>query len=251
MKNNKITTIIEARFGAIRLPGKVMKKIIGKPMLELMIERVKKSVNLNDIIIATSTNAKDRVIEKLADRLKVKCFKGSENDVLDRVVKAAQKYNTDHIVELWGDCPLIDPVIIDDAIEYYLKNNFDLVGTSGAVFGKDNFPLGMSLLIFSATTLKQVATITADPVDRENVSNYIYEHAEKYKLGLLPCPKNLKRLGLRLVVDEEPDFKLITKIFENLYPKKQIFSLADIIRFLDTNPNLKNINKDVKQKKLR
>ncbi len=244
-KKEKIVASIEARVGSSRLPGKVLKEIIGKPMLELMVKRVKQAKNIDDIVIATSTNPKDDSIEKLAKKLNIKCFRGSEEDVLDRVLRAVQENKGEHIVELWGDTPLIDPRIIDGVINYYIQNDFDCVG------GDKNYPWGMNLLVFPTYILEEVSLITNDPVDRENVSTYIYEHPDKYKVSRCPCPKELNRPEIRLTVDELPDFELVKIIFENLQPKNQSFSMLDIIKFLDANPDLKNINKNVKQKKVR
>jgi spore coat polysaccharide biosynthesis protein SpsF len=212
-----------------------------------MIERVKKAHLIDEIVVATSLNPRDNAIEELAGRLKVKCFRGSEDDVLDRVLKAVQKYNGEHIVELWGDTPLIDPLIIDAAIQYYFRNDFDCVATCL----NNTFPWGMSLLVFPTRILEEISLITNAPVDRENVSNYIYEHPEKYTVGHLPCPAELNRPEIRLTVDELPDFQLVTKIFENLSRKNPFFTTLDILKFLDAHPELKNLNKHVKQRKIR
>ena len=241
----KIVATIEARMGSSRLPGKVLRTILGKPMLELMIERVKQARGIDQIVIATSRNTRDDPLEALARRTGVGCYRGSEDDVLDRVLQAAKTYTAEHIVELWGDTPLIDPQIIDKAVRYYLENDFDCVGTCL----DRKFPWGMSLLIFPAAILEEVSKITNDPVDRENVSNYIYEHPEKYAIGHLPCPAEINRPEIRLTVDELPDFELVSKIFENLGNKNQFFTTLDILKFLDAHPELKDLNKLVKQRK--
>jgi len=243
----KIVCTIEARMGSSRLPGKSLKKILGKPMLELMIERVKKAELIDEIVLATSKNPNDNAIEDLAGKLKVGCFRGSEDDVLDRVLSAAKAYHADHIVELWGDTPLIDPEIIDSMIKYYFNNNFDCVGTCL----DKSFPWGIAALIFPTRVLDEVGKITNDPVDRENVSNYIYEHPDKYSIGHLPCPPELNRPEIRLCVDELTDFNLVTKVFEMIYPTNPDFKTFDIINYLDANPNIRDININTKQKKLR
>ena len=117
----KVVASIEARMGSSRLPGKSIRKILDKPMLELMIERVKECKEVDDIVVATSSNKKDNVIAELASKLDVNYFRGSENDVLDRVLNAAKMIKADVIVELWGDCPLIDPEILDDLVTFYKK----------------------------------------------------------------------------------------------------------------------------------
>ena len=115
----KTVAIIEARMTSTRLPGKVMLPILGKPMLELLIERLKRATLINQIVVATTQNLTDYAIEQLAQRMGVECFRGSEDDVLDRVLHAAHTYEADVIVEVTGDCPLIDPLIIDKVIKVY------------------------------------------------------------------------------------------------------------------------------------
>jgi spore coat polysaccharide biosynthesis protein SpsF len=243
----KIIGSIEARFNASRLPGKMMKTIAGKPLLEIMVERVQHAKALDGLVVATSVNPKDDVIEALARRLGVACFRGSEEDVMARVLGAAKSIGADHIVELWGDTTLIDPEIIDDAVVYYQKNDFDLVATCL----DKTFPWGMSLVIFPTKVLEEIESRTTDPVDRENVSNHIYEHPERYKIGHLPCPQEMRRPEIRLTVDQQQDFDLINRIYSELGLKTPFFSVGDIIELLDRHPDWLQINRAVQQKKLR
>jgi len=245
----RFVAIIEARMSSSRLPGKTMKKILEKPMLELMIERVLKSKKINEVIIATSVNPENDPIEKLGNKLEVRCYRGSENDVLDRVLKAAHSCEADVIIELWGDCPLIDPSILSNLVEFYENNEYDCVGTMLPNFEK-KYPLGLSALIFSTKILEQVNELAHDVLDRENVSNYIYEHPEKYKIAPLPCPRNLDYPNLRLVVDQISDFELVRIVFENLYPIDKCFSAVNVIEFLNSNPKIRDLNKYVKQRTL-
>lgn len=245
----KVVASIEARMGSSRLPGKTMKKILDKSMLELMIERIKNCKMIDQIIIATSNSKNDDIIENLAQKLSVTCFRGSEDDVLERVLCAVQSVDGEIIVELWGDTPLIDPFIIDKMVKFFLDNKYDCVGTVLPNFEK-SYPLGISALIFPTKILDEVEKITQNPDDRENVSNYIYEHPQQYKLAPLPCPPELNYPELRLVVDEADDFELIKIIFEHFYPENPKFSTLDIINFLNENPHLLEINKHVQQKRL-
>jgi spore coat polysaccharide biosynthesis protein SpsF len=241
----KIVATIEARMGSSRLPGKVLKEIAGVPMLELMIDRVKRAKYVDEIVLATTLNPNDAPLEKLAARMGIQSYRGSEDDVLDRVLKAAQSQKGDYILELWGDNPLIDPKIIDDAIFYYRQNDFDCIGTHL----NNTYPLGMSMLVFSTAVLKEVDEIAIAPVYRENVSNYIYQHPQKYSTGHLPCPDLLCRPKVRLTVDEPKDFELVSRIFEALRPQDPGFSTRDILAFLDGHPELLEINKLVQQRK--
>ena len=197
-------------------------------------------------MIATSTNPKDDALEALAKRVGVKCFRGSEDDVLKRVLDAAYFAKADHILELWGDTPLLDSKVIDYAISFYKDNDFDCIGTL-----EKAYPWGMSLLIFPTKVLAEVDTITQDPVDRENVSSYIYEHPKQYAVSDLPCPAHLFRPEVRLTVDEAADLEFVTKIFEALRPHNRFFDTEDILKFIDSNPQLLEINNKVKQRVLR
>lgn len=245
----KIVSTIEARMSSSRLPGKSMKEILGKPLLQLLIERVRNCQKIDQIVVATTANPSDDVIGELAKKTGVNFFRGSENDVLDRVLKAAKSVNADLILELWGDSPLVDSNMLGYLIEYFLENDFDCIGTTLPNFQK-TYPIGISALIFPTKILEEVARITQNPVDRENVSNYIYEHPEKYKIGQLPCPAELNYPHLRLTVDEQEDFDLVRSVFENLYPTNPNFTAADAIKFLNLNPEIRDLNKDVKQRLL-
>ncbi len=245
----KVVATIEARMTSTRLPGKSMKSILGKPMLEILIERVKNCKKIDTIVVATTENKTDDIIEELSKKTSVNCFRGSEEDVLDRVLKAAKSAKADVIVELWGDSPLIDPFLIDEIIEYYLENDYDCVGTTLPNF-KKTFPLGLSVLIFPTRILDEVDKLTQKPEDRENVSNYIYEHPEKYKIGAMPCPDDLNFPELRFTVDEASDFELVKTVFENLYPTNKDFRASDVIKFLNSNPQVRNLNRHVVQRRL-
>lgn len=239
----KIAAIIEARMGSTRLPGKTMAKIAGKPMLELMIERVKMSKLINEVIVATTENSDEKEIINLTSRLKVPCFQGSEEDVLSRVLKAAIKYKVDIIVELTADCPFADPQIIDEVIQKYLSGNFDHVSN----ISKRSFPRGLDVQVFPTKVLKKVASLTDNPIDREHVSLYIYRHPKIFKLGHIIAPPSLRR-SYRLTVDVESDLELTRRVYQFLYPKKKDFSLQDVVSFLDKNSQLAELNSDVKQK---
>ena len=152
-----------------RLPGKILKDILGRPTLELLVERVRRSKFIQDVVVATTVAPNDETTVKACEKMGVKCFRGSSEDVLDRVLKAAQANQADLIVELTGDCPLIDPVIIDSVIKHFLENNYDYVSN----VLERTYPRGMDTQIFPVRVLAEVDRLTQDPSDRENVSLYI------------------------------------------------------------------------------
>ena len=237
----KIGITIEARMSSSRLPGKTMKPLLGKPMLARMIERLK-MVKLADVIIVATTNLTvDAPIVDLAKEMGIGYYQGSSEDVLDRVLQAAKKYKIDIIVETCGDCPVIDPGIIEMEIQTFLENDVDYVGCHLV----KTFPLGLDAKLFTTKTLEEVADITNDPPDRENVSLYIYEHPEKYKLLNIEAKGRQRRTDLRLVVDYQEDFDLIESIYKELYDNKPHFNYDDMLDLFERRPDLTEINKDV------
>lgn len=239
----RIVATIEARMRSTRLPGKVLKPILGRPMLELMIERLGRVQQVDDVVIATSDDPSCDPIEELAVQLGVSCFRGSEEDVLDRVLKAGRQAQADVIVETTGDCPLIDPNVVDGIISIYLANGFDYVSTL-----QRTFPLGMDTQVFATAVLEEVARLTQDPVDREHVSLYIYEHPDRFSVHWVPSKLPEEYWGLRLVVDTPEDFALMSAIYENLYPKNRMFSLQDVLDLFSRQPELREINQHIKQR---
>ena len=165
----KIVATIEARMTSSRLPGKVLMPIMGKPMLAYLIERLKRS-RVDEIVVATTDRPTDDLIEQLATNLGVGCFRGSEEDVLGRVLLAAKSVGADVIVEITGDCPLIDPDIVDQVLDVYLSQQVDYASNTL----KRTYPRGLDVQVFSTNLLDEVNILTSDPIDHENVSLYIY-----------------------------------------------------------------------------
>lgn len=240
----KTAAIIQARMTSTRLPGKVIKPVLGRPLLSYMIERLKQCTTFDDIIIATTTNSTDDVLVELAKKENVKCYRGSELDVLGRVLNALEHFNIDLMVETTGDCPLIDTAIVDSVVNSYLEWNFDYVSNTLS----PGYPRGLACQVFSTELLRKVASLTQDPVDREHVSFYIYQHPEKYRLGDVKAPPRHCDPDLRLTVDTPEDFEVIKLIIENLYPQKPHFNLDDILAFLAKNPSIRQINAGIVQK---
>lgn len=242
----RIIATIEARMRSTRLPNKVMLPIMGKPMLELMIRRLKYSKKLDEIVVATTVNPADDKIVDLAKKLKVGWHRGSEADVLTRVLEAATKYRADLIVELTGDCPLVDPAMIDEMVDEFVKSKVDYLANNTI---KQMIPRGFDVQVFPRKVLAEVARLTDDPYDHEHVSLYIYEHPKKYKLKVFTPPRRLQRPDLRLTVDTAADFELVKRVFHLLYAKKPNFTLADTVSIFEQFPDLAKINREVKQKK--
>jgi spore coat polysaccharide biosynthesis protein SpsF len=250
----KVDVIVEARSKSKRFPNKVLKKIGKKKVLEIMIDRLKNIEGINDIIVATTRNKEDEEIIKIAKKKNVKFYKGSENDVLKRVLLAAKKFKTDVIVEITGDNILVDHKISNDVIKFYLKNKkkYDFVSNDIEIYldnQKSNGPLGFSTKVFSTKILSKIDKLTKHPIDREHVANYIVKNYKKFRIKNVSLPKFLKKENFRLTMDYKEDFEVIKKVYNNLYSKNKNFSAIDIVGYFKKNSKVKLINLDCVQAK--
>lgn len=240
----KIIVSIEARMTSSRLPGKVLLPILGKPALVRMVERVKKSKYIDGIIIATTINTQDDPIVKLAQDMHINHYRGSENDVLGRVLESARSIKADIIVELTGDCPFADPDLIDRGIEEFFSREVDYASNTI----EPTFPNGFDVQVFPTDILARVDKETNNPIDRAHVSYYIYMHPEKFRVYNWVADESASGADLRVTLDETADYELIQKIFESLSQINENFSASDVVRFLRKNPDLVEINRYVRQK---
>ncbi len=240
----RVVCTIEARMRSSRLPGKVLLPVLGRPLLSLMIERLQRCRNVDAIWVATTDHTDDAAIDDLARGMGVGCFRGSEQDVMDRVLQTACQAEADVIVETTGDCPLIDPEIVDRVVATFLKNDVDYC----ANVVERTYPRGMDVEVFRVSELKKIARLTTDPTDREHVSTYFYTHRDQYKLLNVPSDLPAEAVDVRLTVDTKEDLELITRVYETLYPHNRAFLLKDILRLFHQHPEWANINRNVKHK---
>tara|TARA_Y100001968_G_C19377743_1_gene728603 strand:- start:592 stop:1338 length:747 start_codon:yes stop_codon:yes gene_type:complete len=236
----KIVASIEARMNSTRLPGKVLKEVLNQPMLEIMINRVLRSDLIDDLIIATTERENDNQIVELCKRKKIKYYRGSEDDVLKRVLEAHLLLDSDIIVELTGDCPLIDPYIIDKTIKNFLDGQ-PLIDYATAIQGQHRLiPDGMDVDIFRTNDLDKISKTIFDQDVREHISPYFLPwNSGKYKCSFLELEqRHIRDYVLRITLDTQKDFDLIKTIHESLYPLKSFYDLSDILNFIDNNRNL-------------
>ena len=231
-----ILAILQARVSSTRLPGKVLKPILGRPMLVRQIERMKRSKLIDKLIVATSTDLSDNFIDELCRKEEVACFRGSLDDVLDRFFNAAKPYKPDHIVRLTGDCPLADPVLIDEVISYHLNGGYDYSRNTL----EPTFPDGLDTEVLKYKCLEQVWKEADLPSQREHVTPFIYQQPDRFKIGNFK--NTIDMSGLRWAVDEPADFELISRIYNSLYNKNPKFTTNDILTFLNNHPDLKTMN---------
>ena len=208
-----IVAVVQARIGSSRLPGKVLMSIAGKPMLQRVVERVQVSNLIENIVLAIPYRSV--VLARLATRLGVNCYQGSESDVLDRYYQASEGYHT--IVRITGDCPCIDPEIIDGCIQYFLIGGFDFVSNTLS------YPDGMDVEVFTRVALGRAWEETANLYDREHVTPYLRGNPKMFKCGEFRHDVDLSHV--KVSVDTFEDLKRVRRIYQRL---GEFFTLADL-----------------------
>lgn len=231
-----IVGILQARMTSSRLPGKVLKPIMDRPMLSLQLERLRRCRKIDAIVIATSTDSSDDALAHLAQKEGLQCYRGNLTDVLDRFYQAATKAKASTIVRLTGDCPLADPAHIDSVIDTFIDGNYDFICN----YDPPSFPDGLDVSVFKYSALADAWKNAKLPSEREHVTPYITNNRNLYKCGNVSSPVNLS--ALRWTVDEPDDFELIKIIFGSLYPKKPDFASQDVLELLEKSPQLKTYN---------
>jgi spore coat polysaccharide biosynthesis protein SpsF len=235
---------IEARMTSSRLPGKVLMSASQKPMLLHLVDRLKSVPSLDDIVIATTLNQADNAIVDFALEHSINFFRGSENDVMSRVIESAEKFQAEVIVEITGDCPIIDPQIIEQTIQMFKVNDADYVSNAHI----RGYPIGMDTQVFLTKTLIKSSLLTNDLLDREHVTLHIRNNPQIFShLHLVPPPE-LYWPDLGLTLDELSDYELLKIIIEHFYQDNPLFSCLDVLKFLKSRPDLLNLNNFVIRK---
>ncbi len=238
----KIVAIVQARMGSTRLPGKVLRDLAGKPMIERVLERVRCAGSVDETIVATSDLPGD---DPLADWLATRhhaCFRGSEPDVLARFAGAAAQAGADAIVRITADCPLTDPGVIDEVVAAFRAGQPGLDYGSN-VLPRRTFPRGLDTEIFTRTALEACAREAADASSREHVTPFIYRHPERFRLHGVEADADYSEH--RWTVDTPEDFELIEKIYTTLGDAD--FSWKDVLHLLGQNPAWSEINRHIAQ----
>ena len=241
--NIRVVVIIQARMRSTRLPGKVLKKIMGRELLDYQIERLGNLKNVDNIIVATTENDYDDPIAFLCKKIGCPVYRGSENDVLARYYKAAISFDADCIVRINSDCPLIDPFVVDSIIEKYLLcyPKYDYISN----ILERSYPIGLHTEVFSMDALEVAYKNSIDHDEREHVTPYIYRNKNLFNLKSVKIDKDLSEY--RWTVDYLEDFKLIEEILTNVYPGNNNFSMYDVLNYLDCNPQLVEINSGIEK----
>lgn len=241
----KIVATIEARMTSSRLPGKVLLKALGRPMLQHLVRRLRAAPSIDEIVLATTVNVADDVLIEFAEQEGIRAYRGSEDDVMGRVVGAGEMAQADVLVEITGDCPIIDPDIVEQTIRMFLAHQAAYVANNHI----KSYPDGMDTQVFRLETLQRSAAMTNHPLDREHVSLHIRNHPELFPHVYLIAPPSLHAPELGLTLDEPADYELIRRIIEHFGESKPLFGCLDVLRLLQENPDWTEINRNVKRKR--
>ena len=233
---NNMIAILQARSTSSRLPGKVLKNILGKPMLLHQIERILQAKKIDKLVVATSSDSSDDNIFNMCQSHNITCYRGDLQDVLDRFYNAAKYYSAKYVIRLTGDCPLTDPKLLDEIIKFFLDGNFDYASNTI----ERTFPDGLDIEIFTFKCLTEAWLNGKGQYQREHVTPYIYQNSQIYKLGSFKNSQNLS--NLRWTVDEPEDFILIEQIYKDLYNINPGFDMYDVLKLIKQKPDLLKIN---------
>jgi len=227
MKKSRMVAIIQARMGSTRFPEKVMAKIMGKTMLERIIERIQAARRIDKIIIATSTNKENDRIAIIGRKNKIDVYRGSEEDVVDRIYKAAKQAKADVIVRITADDPLVDPELMDRMVGERKRRQLDFLGNSNP----ETFPHGLNLDVMRMEALERLWELTRNPKYHDTFREGMFENPAKFRIGNYEHENNLSHL--RWTVDTREDLEFMRGVYKHLYTKKRIFLMKDILEFLE------------------
>ena len=232
--------IIQARIGSSRFPGKILRNYKNYNLLKVLVQRLKKSKKVKNIIIATTKQKEDEKIVKFCLSNSLKYFRGSKNNVLNRYYEASKKYNVKNIIRITSDCPLIDPVILDKMILEFKKKKLDYL--SNTYPEPSTYPDGMDIEIFTYRSLKLSNKYATKKSEKEHVTVYIRKK-KRFKILRTDLTKN--KSNYRLTVDYLKDYNLFKSLIDKFKSKIFFVGMNEIIRFLDKNPRLTKYQKKI------
>ncbi len=241
---------IEARMGSKRLPGKVLMHIGGVRSLECQVRRLQRCEQIDDIVIATTTHANDEAIVDFAQEVGVHVFRGSEDDVMSRILGAAKSVDGELQVQTTGDCPIIDPSIVDEVVSVFKQANGSFDFVSNEI--ERSYPIGMDCRVFPVAVLEEAASLCQDPTHRVHGSTYIYvgEGSARYRVKNVLAPKELHYPDLRWTLDEPADLEFLKAVMGHFGDRYDSFTAHELMQWLKENPELSDINENVRQKTL-
>lgn len=237
-----VNAIIQARCGSTRFPNKVFALIDGKPLLWHVVNRLKHATKIDDIIVATTVSEKDDMIEEWCKENNVHCFRGSEDNVLNRYYSASQAFPSDYVVRITADDPFKEPKVIDAVITKLIEEGYDHVTNNLP----PSFPEGLDCEAFKKSALDRSEKEAETAFEREHVTQYIYHHPEIFKIGNVSNGENLSYL--RWTVDKDVDFEMVKAVYAHRNPaNKGILLMDEILNILKANPEIEKINSEVER----
>jgi spore coat polysaccharide biosynthesis protein SpsF len=238
--------IVQARIGSTRLPAKVLRPVLGKPLLAYQVERLRRAKQANAVVLATTSDDADEQLVRFAVAHNLAWYRGSEEDVLSRYRGAAEEAGADVIIRITGDCPLIDPVVIDQVITAFVKAQPNCDYASNTL--RRTYPRGMDCEVFGREALEAAYTEAVEPAHREHVTPFLYHNPDRFDLRSVEYASD--HSGHRWTVDTLEDLALVRLILEHLYPENPRFTLEDCLSLLAQHPDWSRINAGTKQKAL-
>ena len=243
-----VVAIIQARMNSRRLPGKMLADISGHPLLWHVVDRAQSSQLIQGIVVATVDSTADDPIAELCQNIGVPCFRGSEEDVLDRFYQAASRHRSSTVVRLTGDCPMIDPGVIDQVVGAQLEGQSDYTSNVGSLdegghFLGRTFPDGLDVEAFTFETLERAWREANLPSEREHVTSYIYKHPDRFTIRQVKQEKDISQL--RWTVDGPDDLQVVRGIFGHLYSSEGRFTMDDVLGLLELHPQLAVANSEI------
>ena len=243
MNRPRVVVIVQARMGSTRLPGKVLMDLEGRPMLERQVERLQRARTPDAIVIATTTDARDQPIVDLATHLDVPVTRGSEDDVLDRYVRAAEAHAADVIVRVTADCPLVDPEVLDGCVDILLAEP-TLDYASNTL--QRTYPRGLDVEVLPRAILETAAREATDPADREHVTRFVWRQPDRFRLGSITDDGD--HSDLRWTVDTPEDLKLVRRIYADVSPSEPLVGYRAALRHAEAFPDIHARNAHVDQR---
>ena len=248
MPNNFLTLVIQARMNSTRFPNKVLSDLSGTPLIERILQRVKKVKRIGKIIIATTKRKEDNILAEIAKLTKVEIFRGSENDLVDRYYQAVKGKSVGHILRLPADNPIPDPSEYNRLINYHLKTNNDF-SSNICNFMSNGYPDGFGVEIFTVDSLKKIWRNEKRKKFREHIALNFYDYKKdkknikfNFKIGTVKCPKKISRPKLVFDVNYYKDYLFIKQIYEYFLPQKKNFTASDVIKWYDKKYYQKEVN---------
>ncbi len=236
-----ISAIIQARMSSTRLPGKSMLNLMGYPLIHHVVKRISICDSIEKIVLATSDSSADDIIEAWADSAGIFCYRGSENDVLDRYYRAAIESKSELIIRVTADDPFKDPMVIDCVVNHLNKCHLDFAYNNKP----PSFPEGLDVEVFTFSALEDAAHKAEKSSDREHVTQYLYRHPEFYRQENITCNKQLSHL--RWTIDTSVDFLMVKKVYQELYEDGCVFLMEDILELIKRHPEIALINSNEKR----